>query len=246
MNDFFTGLQFLTRIQLRRQSEWSAESFGRSVRYFPLVGLIIGAVLAAIYHVAATVLPVHVVAALLIAAEIIVTGALHCDGYMDTADGIFSGRSRERILEIMKDSRVGANGVVAFGILMLLKWTLYIDLPASLLPAALLVSPVIGRFCMVLGITAFPYARPDGIGKAFAQHAGKDTLFIAAVITFALAAFIGKTAVAGLLAAIVFTLLFARYITNILGGLTGDVYGAVTEIAQVVVLLTLLVLREWR
>jgi len=245
MNDFLTGLQFLTRIQLKQQTEWSPASFGRSVRYFPLIGLIIGIVLAAFYHLLAPYVTIHVLTALLVIGEIIITGALHCDGYMDTADGIFSGRSRERMLEIMKDSRVGANGVVAFGVLLLLKWTLYIDMPQSLLPLSMVMAPVIGRFCMVVGITLFPYARPDGIGKAFTQYAGNSALKVAGVLTLAAAAILGKTAVAGLLAALVFTIWFGRYVTKILGGLTGDVYGAITETTQIIVLMTFLTLRGW-
>lgn len=245
MNDFLTGLQFLTRIQLKRQTEWSPASFGRSVRYFPLIGLVIGIALAASQQLAASYVTVHVLAALLIVGEIIITGALHCDGYMDTADGIFSGRSRERMLEIMKDSRVGANGVVAFGVLLLLKWTLYIDMPQKLLPVSLVMAPVIGRFCMVVGITLFPYARPDGIGKAFAQYAGNSALKVAGVLTLTAAAILGKIAVAGLLAALIFTIWFGRYVTKILGGLTGDVYGAITETTQIIVLMTFLTLRGW-
>ena len=246
MNDFLTGLQFLTRIQLKQQSDWSPESFGRSVRYFPLIGLLIGALLAGIYYATSPYLTLHVMAAMLIAAEIVITGALHCDGYMDTADGIFSGRSRERMLEIMKDSRVGANGVVAFGLLLLIKYALYLDIPGFFMPAALLVAPVIGRFCMVLGITAFPYARPEGIGRAFAQFSGKAALHVAAATTVIVAFTVGKQALAGLLLAFCFTLWFARYVTRILGGLTGDIYGAIAEIAQVIVLLSFLLLREWR
>lgn len=245
MNDFLTGLQFLTRIQLKKQTEWSPESFGRSVRYFPIIGLIIGIVLTVLQQLAAFYIPVNVLAAFLIIAEIIITGALHCDGYMDTADGIFSGRSRERMLEIMKDSRVGANGVVAFGALLLLKWTLYVDMPKTLLPFALLAAPMIGRLCMVVGITTFPYARPDGIGKAFAQYAGRPALSIAATATFIVIAVLGKLAMAGLIAALLFTLWFGRYVTKILGGLTGDIYGAITETTQIIVLMTFLILRGW-
>lgn len=245
MNDFLTGLQFLTRIQLKHQTEWSPESFGRSVRYFPIIGLIIGLVLIIFHHLAVPHIPMNVLAVLLVAAEIIITGALHCDGYMDTADGIFSGRSRERMLEIMKDSRVGANGVVAFSVLLLLKWALYVDMPKALLPLALLAAPMIGRLCMVVGITAFPYARPDGIGKAFAQYAGKPTLGIAAALTLIVLAVLGKIAMASLIIALIFTMWFGRYITKILGGLTGDIYGAITETAQIIVLMTFLMFRGW-
>lgn len=246
MKDFITALQFLTRINLVRQDEVSAESFGRSVKYFPLVGAIIGGLLAAFNHVAGGHLYLHVLAASIIILEIVLTGALHCDGLMDTADGLFSGRSRERMLEIMKDSRVGANGVVAFACYLLLKWSLLLDLlSVGHGTAALFLMPVVGRFAMVVGITAFPYARPDGIGKAFAQYAGRDTLYFAAALTILLTLTVGKTAVIALGVGVGSGVLLARYATARLGGLTGDIYGAIAELSGLAVLLTFTFLREW-
>ncbi|MDD4600268.1 Adenosylcobinamide-GDP ribazoletransferase [bioreactor metagenome] len=247
MHEFITGLQFLTRIKVTNQSEWLPDSFGRSVKFFPLIGAVIGMLLVAINYIIDCYLPElgiycppHVLATILTAAPILITGGLHCDGFMDTMDGIFSGRSRERKLEIMKDSRVGANGVTAFTLLILLKWSLLTDIAPSVLPLALFSMPVLGRFAMVIGITVFPYARPDGMGKAFAQHAGRTTLVIAALLTLILIIPLGKLALLGGVAVIVFALLFAKYATKMLGGLTGDVYGAMTELAEILVLVTFL------
>ncbi|VBB06829.1 adenosylcobinamide-gdp ribazoletransferase [Lucifera butyrica] len=247
MQDFFTGLQFLTRIRITRQQEWSAENFGRSVKYFPLVGAVLGVLLAALYYLlqgylplVARYMPVNVIAVLVVAANIFLTGGLHCDGLMDTMDGIFSGRSREKMLEIMKDSRVGANGAIAFGILLLAKWSLLLDLSPSVLPVALFAMPILGRFSMVMAITLFPYARPEGIGKAFAQFAGRHALLTAALFTAFFIIPLGKEAVAGWGITSLFTLIFCRYVTRLLGGLTGDVYGAVTELSEVLILLVFL------
>ena len=236
IQDFFTGLQFLTRLHLVRQDDWTPASFGRSVKFFPLIGGVIGLFLAGIYWLTAPLLPPHVLAVVLLLAGVVITGGLHCDGLMDTMDGIFSGRDRERMLEIMKDSRVGANGVVAFVMTYLLKWSLLIDIPGALLPMALFVAPVAARMAMVIVISVFPYARPDGMGKAFAQYAGRPTLIIGVVLAVALLAPLGWAAAAGGGAAIVFALLFGSYVTKRLAGLTGDVYGAVAELAEVVVL----------
>lgn len=244
LNDFFTGLQFLSRIRIVKQTEWSEESFGRSVRYFPLVGAIMGAIMAGLYLLAAPYLPRHLLAVLLIILEIGLSGGLHCDGFMDTADGIFSGRSRERMLEIMKDSRVGSNGVVAFCLLVLVKWSVYLDMSAGVFATALFLAPVISRFCMVVGITIYPYARPEGIGKAFAEYAGKPALYISCFITVLLTAVCGQIAIAALFVAVLFTRLLAGYITGILGGLTGDVYGAITETTALVVVLVFLFLQS--
>jgi adenosylcobinamide-GDP ribazoletransferase len=185
-------------------------------------------------------LPPHVLTTLLVIATIILTGGLHCDGFMDTMDGIFSGRSRERMLEIMKDSRVGANGVVAFMLYLLLKWSLLIDVSPVILPTALFVMPVVARLAMVIGITTFPYARPEGIGKAFAQYADSRTLLIAAVFTLLLIVPLGKQAIICSIVGILFAMVFARYVTKLLGGLTGDVYGAITDLTELVVLLVYL------
>ncbi|MCI6869214.1 MAG: adenosylcobinamide-GDP ribazoletransferase, partial [Selenomonadales bacterium] len=112
MRAFLIGLQFLTRISISRQEVWTEEDFGRSVRYFPLVGAVLGMFYAtAAYglfqfpHRFGVYIPYEFASAILLAMPVLLTGAIHCDGFMDTVDGIFSGRSRERMLEIMKDSR---------------------------------------------------------------------------------------------------------------------------------------------
>jgi len=247
MKHFITGLEFLTRIHISKQSEWSPESFGRSVKYFPLIGGILGILLVMFNQIFAEYLPFiglymppHVLTTLLITVNIILTGGLHCDGLMDTMDGIFSGRPKERMLEIMKDSRIGANGVIAFVLLITLKWSLIIDISPLSLPAALLIMPVLGRFAMVIGITVFPYARPDGIGKAFAHYADKYTLYISLLLTLLVIIPVGKQAILGLGIVSIFTMLFARFVTNLLGGLTGDIYGAISELAEIMVLFVFL------
>jgi len=237
LNDFFTGLQFLTRIRLVKQTDWSPESFGRSVKYFTSIGAIIGLILAGLYYILSQFLPYHVLAAVLIVAEIILTGGLHCDGFMDTADGVFSGRSRERMLEIMKDSRVGANGVVAFGLLILLKYSLIIDMPPTMLLPALVVMPVAGRTAMVISITSFAYARPDGMGKAFAEYANRTTLCIAAIVSTAVVIPFGIQAAISAGGAVLAGIAAARYLASVLGGLTGDTYGAITEFTELIALL---------
>lgn len=149
MHSFLIGLQFLTRIRLVRQTEWTAEDFGRSTRFFPLVGLVLGICYALfawllLYAVGMRALT----AALLLVLPLLLTGGLHADGFMDTADGVFSGRDRERKLEIMKDSRVGAFGVVSFVMLMFVQYALISDMHPLLLIPALFVMPVIGRFAI--------------------------------------------------------------------------------------------------
>ncbi|MDR3590463.1 MAG: adenosylcobinamide-GDP ribazoletransferase [Negativicutes bacterium] len=242
---FVVALQFLTRFNFSRQLEVTPEELGRSVGYFPLVGAGLGLLLAGFSQAAMGRIPVSVLAVALILLEMSVTGGLHCDGLMDTMDGIFSGRSQERMLAIMKDSRVGAFGVMGFGTFLLGKWSLLLELLPAGAGSALLIMPVLGRFAAAVAICAFPYVRAEGLGKAFAEFAGRGTLCVALAWTLLFILPFGTAGVICLAAATGFAALFARYVQNLLGGLTGDVYGAVIELTEIVVLLTFLLVRHW-
>lgn len=237
MNSFLVGLQFLTRIHIARQTVWTAEDFGRSTRFFPLVGLVLGIC----YALAAWLLVYFIgmrtlTAVLLLILPLLLTGGLHADGFMDTADGVFSGRERERKLEIMKDSRVGSFGVVSFVLLMFLQFALLLDMHPFLLVPALFIMPIIGRMAMVLAIACFPYARADGMGKTFADMADRKTIVTASVMTVVFVLPCGLLASVALMLGILFALLFCRAMTTTLGGVTGDVYGAVTVLTETLVL----------
>ena len=241
--EFVTALQFLTRIRLFRDPDYDDGLFGRSVKFFPLVGLLAGSILAGVAVLTGGWLPGTVRSTLLVTLSVFITGGLHCDGLMDSADGLFSGRSRERMLEIMKDSRVGSFGVIAIFLLLLWKWALLHDLPDSLLAPALISMMTFGRFAMILAILYFPYARPEGMGKAFALHAGTPWGPALATVLGLLAAFyfvkgplVCAIAAAAALAAVLFAGWFGRWTTQKLGGMTGDTYGAVTELSELVVL----------
>ena len=239
MRSFITALQFLTRIHLVRQEDLTAEDFGRSTRFFPLVGAVLGclSLLAALACLALLGMPSYTAKAILVILPILLTGGLHCDGFMDAVDGLFSGRSRERMLEIMKDSRAGSFGVVAFGSILLLDWSLMLDLPAPVLLIAVFVMPVIGRMAMLFAVAHFPYARPSGMGQAFAEAADRRAVVIGLVTSLVFVAPWGIAAIAALLAGLAFAFLFGRYATAKLGGLTGDVYGAIELMTETLVLI---------
>ena len=180
MRDFITCLEFLTRVRFSKRTDWRDEDFSRSVPYFPLVGLVIGSLLAAVnYGLFYIETPLFLRVTLLLLAEIIITGGLMYDGFMDTADGVFSARSRERMLEIMKDSHVGSNAVLAIIILLLLKIAAYLELSGETLTWVLLTMSVATRTFMVVFIVNFPYARKEGIGHMFTKYAKPFYTYIA-------------------------------------------------------------------
>lgn len=239
MRDFITCLEFLTRVRFSKRTDWRDEDFSRSVPYFPLVGLVIGSLLAAVnYGLFYIETPLFLRVTLLLLAEIIITGGLMYDGFMDTADGVFSARSRERMLEIMKDSHVGSNAVLAIIILLLLKIAAYLELSGETLTWVLLTMSVATRTFMVVFIVNFPYARKEGIGHMFTKYAKPFYTYIALAVCAGIIAACGLQylAVAGICFTV--TLIIAQYLKTQLGGLTGDTYGALTECGNVIYLLT--------
>ena len=239
MRDFITCLEFLTRVRFSKRTDWRDEDFSRSVPYFPLVGLVIGSLLAGVnYSLFYIETPLFLRVTLLLLAEIIITGGLMYDGFMDTADGVFSARSRERMLEIMKDSHVGSNAVLAIIILLLLKIAAYLELSGETLTWVLLTMSVATRTFMVVFIVNFPYARKEGIGHMFTKYAKPFYTYIAFAVCAGIIAACGLQylAVAGICFTV--TLIIAQYLKTQLGGLTGDTYGALTECGNVIYLLT--------
>lgn len=237
MNSFLFALQHLTRIYLKDVS-FNEKDLGRSVMYFPLVGIIIGSILTALLFLSNMVFPPPATSAILVVLLVIITGGLHLDGFMDTMDGVLSGRSMERKLEIMKDSRVGAFGALGVACLLLLKFSLILSAPGELLPRLLLIMPVISRWAMAYAIAGFPYARPEGLGMHHVKYTGRTELAVATVTALALVA--GAGGPAGLVLFLLagpLTHLLCRQFSRQLGGLTGDTYGAANEIMEVAILL---------
>ena len=232
---FWAALQFLTIFPTPIRHEVATKASGQSLTYFPLVGLILGAILLGLHYGLILVLPAPVVNALLITALVILTGAHHLDGLIDTCDGVIAGKSKKERLTIMSDSQVGAFGIVGVFLVLLLKYVSLCWVP--ILPALLLM-PTLSRWATVGTIFAFPYAKASGMGAAFKRGANWQRLTIATVIALIVAVAVLKWWGLMLMAAlwlIVFGI--ASYFRSRLGGLTGDNYGAVNELAEVLVLL---------
>lgn len=237
MRGFLIALTFFTRIPLPIPKDVTAEEFTQSYRFYPLVGLVLGLLLWLLAKLLILYYPPLVLGALLLGAELMLTGGIHLDGFMDSMDGLLSARSPERVLEIMKDSRVGAHASMALVGLLLLKFSLLSSLTPSTL-AVLIVMPMLSRWVFQIGVIRFPYARSQGLGKGF-HESSQWVVFllsggVVCGVSFFLLGLAGPFALG--ITALLITFMAFR-ISNLLGGLTGDLYGAFIEISEVICLL---------
>ncbi len=245
---FLAALSFLTVIPLPRRREVSPEQVGRSIGYFPVVGIIIGLILAGLYWLLRLVLPSAVVSGLLLVCLVVLTGGLHLDGFVDTCDGIAGHKTPEARWQVMRDSRAGAFGIVGVCCLLIVKYVSLNSVPDSLMMMTLVLMPVVSRWAMVYAVFAYPYARPSGLGKVFKQAASRRRLAIATLVALAVA--IPWFRLAGLVIMLgvwVIVASMAAYLKRKFSGLTGDTYGAINEVAEVgvLILVCLLAHNQW-
>jgi adenosylcobinamide-GDP ribazoletransferase len=232
---FAAALQFLTVIPPLVRRLFTDAELGASVAWFPLVGGLLGAVLALVDLGLRPILPVEVAAVLVLAAWVVLTGGLHLDGYLDSCDALFGGHTREARLEILRDERVGAFAVAGGVLLMLLKFAALAHLarPAE----ALVLACATGRWLMTLALLRYPYARAEGLGRTMKDHAGLHEGVRATLLLVILAIAVDPAwGAIAMLVAIVVGALAARLSNARLGGLTGDSYGAVCELGEAAVL----------
>lgn len=245
---FALAVEFLTVLRLRRSGEVEPALLGASLLWFPLVGLLLGCLLAVLDLGVREVVPGPPAAALVLLAWVSLTGGLHLDGLADSADGLLGGHTPEQRLAIMRDSRIGAFGAMAIGLALLLFWSLLQALPDTLRRPALVLSPLAGRAVMVDAVLLFPYARPAGLGRAYKDHAGRAGLHVAALLSVGVALLLfGPGGIVLVVAGMVAAFSAAVWASERLGGLTGDAYGAVAVVAELAVLLAVAtaVRREW-
>jgi len=235
---YFIALQFLTIIPLPFSPRWEENDLGRSMAFFPLVGLTIGGLMAGTDFLLGHCLPRPVGDLLLVALLAGVTGALHHDGLADVCDGLAARGSRERFLAVMKDSRVGAVGVVGLVLGLFLKYQALLALSPEVKRQALFFFPAVARFAQVQMTVGSRRAREDGLGAACIAGAGVTQLMIAGVITLAVAYFfLGVKGIACWAVLSLFTAGIKAWSHRRLGGVTGDVIGCASELNEIVCLL---------
>lgn len=238
MRLYLIALQFLTIIPLPLRLRWEENDLGRSMAFFPLAGLTIGGMLAGADALLAPYLPRPLADLLLVALLAGVTGALHHDGLADVCDGIAARGARERFLAVMKDSRIGAVGVVGLVLGLLLKYEALLALPPEVKRQALLFFPTVARFAQVQMTVGSRRAREDGLGAACIAGAGIPQFVAACVATLAAAyLLLGTRGIACCIVLYLFTWGIRRWSHRRLGGVTGDVIGCASELDEILCLL---------
>ena len=240
MRAFWLALQFLTRLPVPQTAEYTAEDRGRSVLYYPVVGLLIGAVLTGFLFLLADANP-GLRAALLLLVWVLLTGALHLDGLADSADAWLGGRGdRARTLEIMKDSRSGPAAIVAVALVLIVKFAALSALTHAAYWPALVLVPLLGRASLVLLFLTTPYVRAQGIGAAHAANLPRGgAVIVLLTVAILVPVFLGYAGLWPLATALVTVLLLRRLMLQRLGGATGDTFGATCEIVEAAVLVVM-------
>ena len=241
MKKLIYALRFLTVIPIRWKENEDLAQVARSVSLFPLVGLLIGLSVFAVFKSSSLLFSDLFSSVVAVVWWIFITGGLHLDGLADTADGVWGGTTKERRLEIMKDSRTGVFGVVTLISFILMKTVAINELGTldSIHQFSFLVTaPVYGRWISVLTIYFFQTAREDGLGSFFRENIGIREVIIAFSITLIVSVvFSGLTGLLILIAVTVLSSLGALFFSSRLGGLTGDIYGALCESVELITLL---------
>lgn len=242
------ALEFLTPLRLRRVQQHDRQTFAQALGWYPAIGLLLGGLLLAVDRGLSEVLSPAPVAALLVAALALLSGGLHLDGVADTADGIAVQGERSRRLEVMRAGNIGPAGVMALVLVLLIEWSALVSLEDPFRSGALLLAPALARWTVVPVAMAFGPARPDGLGQLI-----REGLFPIAAPLSTLIALVASVVLFGaggpllLLATLAAALIVAGAAARLLGGVTGDVFGAAVEVSQAMTWLALLVAqqRDW-
>lgn len=240
---FLTALSFYTRVPVGNIKGWSEDMLNKSTRYFPIIGIIVGGAAAIVFWGLSMFFPVSIAVMLSMVISILFTGAFHEDGFADFCDGFGGGYTPARILEIMKDSRIGTYGSIGLLMMLAIKFLTLIHIEATRIPLILISAHAVSRIFPVLLIYTSKYARLDASSKT--KPVGKaDSTFslLFAIVTGGLSlVLLGWQEVIICLAVLmVVTFFFRNYITRILDGYTGDVLGALQQLCEVFFYLAIL------
>lgn len=231
---FFGAIRFFTRLPVPAWVGHSSDALDRASRYFPAVGLVVGAIAALVFGLASLFFPKTLAVLASLATTIYITGAFHEDGWSDMVDGFGGGWKKAQVLEIMKDSRIGSFGAVALVVLLLAKFCALIELELAIIPAALLAGHTLSRFCATTLLRTLDYVRDEGKAKPLATRINWGELALAGATTvLALLLLPPLPALLGCVFAALATLWLARMFERRIGGYTGDCLGATQQLSEV-------------
>ncbi|NNM62961.1 MAG: adenosylcobinamide-GDP ribazoletransferase [Steroidobacteraceae bacterium] len=251
---FLVAIQFLTRLPVPRLDRFEEDWLSRSARYFPVVGVLVGSITVGVWWLSSACFAPAVAAGLMIAASLIVTGALHEDGFADVCDGFGGAATRDGVLAIMKDSRIGAYGAIGIAVMLGLKWTVLASMPRSALALTVISASMVSRWCTTGLIWRLPYVRADADAKSkpLANSLSTGNWLLSGVlgaVALVPAAWMASPSptlpvLRALTLALAFasasTILAASYFKSRIGGYTGDCLGATQQLAELSFLLTAL------
>jgi len=241
MKHFLIALQILTNIPVTVPDRISSEDFGKSLAYFPIVGLMIGISLYCL-SLGNRIIPYPVLLMIIITAEILITAGLHLDGLADTCDGFYGVKEPLARIKIMRDSSLGTMGVLGIVLNLLFRFAILLSLPQDMIGYSLIVMSVCGRWAQVFCCFSSPPASKEGTGLVFIKSAGKKEILGATLFALAICFIFFQVLGILLFAFIVFFCSIFRFICiKKIGGMTGDTIGATNEIAEIVTLFSILI-----
>ncbi len=235
--------QFFTRIPINKEVDFNEKNIRYSLFFYPFVGAILGCIASLVYFLFSK-LNIEIAAIATVITLIILTGGIHLDGLTDTFDGFLSNRDKDRTLEIMKDSRVGSFGVLSMIMLILTKFVVISNYGVGL-PLALVLSLVNSRLNAAGVISTKKVARKGGLGDLFHSSNSRKLVLLATIIYIGILISINFKFIIPLSITYIFSQLFCCWSYKKIDGMTGDTYGAIIEIGEVVSLLSFWGLMQW-
>lgn len=234
MKIFLVALSFFTRIPINIRTEVSEDEFYKSMALLPVVGMFIGLIMYGVIYVMNFLnLPTNIMSFLLLSFYIWITGGLHIDGFIDSADALLSNRDREKMLEIMKDSRIGAFGAIAIILMLLGLFLIYGLVPYK----AFILMPIIGRSCGVFAASMSKYAKDtNDLGRRFVEDMGKKQGAFAIIFSLLAIVVVDYYYLVPFVICMIMTYIYVNVFKKKLHGMTGDTIGMMIELNQAVFL----------
>lgn len=240
MKRFLIALQFLTILPIKITKNIKPEEFGGSLYFFPVVGLLIGLTLSLLLKTICFLSPLAYSAIILIF-YIILTGAMHLDGFSDMCDGFYGGKNKEDILKIMRDPHIGSMGVIGLVCILVLKFSCISSIQVEKLWKILVFAPAFSRWIQVLCCYKSEYPRENGKAKYFIEFAGLGPVVTGCIFCLCFAfLLLGIKGLGISLVVFLLSILFKGYVKNKIGGMTGDTIGACGEFSETIIFLTAL------